>query len=230
MIPSSTRDFRPSCLFCGISSQHAIDHPQPQHPHTGKVRNALRADSGIGMSIREEKMFQKEYLYSDLRKYLAQKQHHWLLTRNVELAHPLQQRYLAFEGDIMAKIHNTERKNQFTYRQQDLDMRDARGVAQASWKLYQLKRKLGSRWSHYHLHSWWKHQCLHAKRVELSKEYVRAKKACRIGILREIIDFADEEAVEGMDDGGYMRDGMINYIVTGYNSMFPIRRHLEFNM
>lgn len=199
-------------------------HLPSQYPVT-RERNVSTADSGVG--IREEDRCEKELLYGDLRYYLTQKQHHWLLTRDIELARPLQEKYLIYEGEIMAEIHDTEHEKEITYQERAREIQRATGLVKMSWKLYKLKLKLCSKWSHYQLHSWWKHRRLNAKRKELSEEYVRRQTQRRMNILKEIFYFANEEAVEERDDGGYMRDGMLNYIVTGYDSIFPIRRYLE---
>jgi hypothetical protein len=186
------------------------------------------ADSRVG--IREEYQCGKEPLYADLRDYLTEKQRHWLFTRDIELARPLQQKYLTYEAEILARIHETEREKEITYREQARDMHGATGLAKMSWNLYQLKLELCSKWSRHRLHCRWKHRHLSAKRKELSGEYVRAQTQRRMNILREILYFANEEVVEDRDDGGYVRDGMLNYIVTGYDSIFPISRELDVDM
>lgn len=194
-----------------------------QYP-IGRERNVSTTDSGV--SVREGHR-EKDPLYGDLKYYLTQKRHHWLFTRDVELARPLQERFLAFEAEITQEIHEIERAKERTYRQQAREMDGAAGLTKMSWKLYQLKRRLCSKWTHYQLHGRWKRRHLNAKKKELSEEYVRDQTGSRMNMLKEVIYFANEEGVEAGDDGGYVRNGILNYVVTGYDSIFPILRDLE---
>lgn len=207
---------------------------QPQCP-VGRQSNVSTADSGVGLfthnkeqsPAREERRSEKKPLYNDLRSYITQKRHHWLATRDVELAYPLQQRFLAYKADVMEDIHEMEHERAVKHQQRAREMGTATGIAKLSWKLYKLKTKLCGKWRRHRLHSSWKHGRLSAKRRDLSAEYVRAQIGKRLEIVKEVLWFANEEAVEDCDDGAYVRDGILNYIVTGYDSMFPIARHLE---
>lgn len=194
-----------------------------QYP-IGRDRNVSTTDSGVSM---REGLIEKEPLYGDLKYYLNQKRHHWLFTRDVELAQPFQQRLLAFEAGIIEEIHEIERAKDMTYREQAREMDGAAGLAKMSWKLYQLKVRLCSKWTHYQLHRRWKPHRLNAKKKDLSEEYVRAQIGSRMNMLKEVIYFANEEGVADGDDGGYVRNGLLNYIVTGYDSIFPVLRDLK---
>lgn len=214
-------------------SSPAMEQNQPQHP-VGRQSNVSTTDSAVGLltnkdqiSARDEHKSGNEPLYDDLRSYITQKRHHWIATRDLELAHPLQQRFLAFSAEVMADIHDMEHEREVQHQERAREMQGSRGIARMSWKLYKLKMKLCSKWMQHRLHGRWKHGRLSAKKKELSEEYVRIQTGKRLDLIREVLWFANEEAVEDGDDGAYVRDGILNYIVTGYDSMFPIARDLE---
>lgn len=185
----------------------------------GRERNVSTTDSGVSDK--------EPLLYGDLKYFLTQKRHHWLFTRDVELARPLQQRYLAFEAELTTEIHETKRAKEIKYLQQAREMDGAAGLTRISWKLYQLKVRLRSKVMHYQLHGWWKRRQLNAKRKQLSEEYVHVQTGSRMNMLKEVIYFANEEGIDAGDDGGYVRNGLLNYVVTGYESIFPILRELQ---
>lgn len=217
-------------------SSPAMEPNQPQHP-VGRQSNVSTTDSAVGLLTRKDQSpargghkSEKKPLYDDLRSYITQKRHHWITTRDVELAHPLQQRFLAFEAEVMAEIHDMEHEREMKHQQRAREMQGSRGIARMSWKLYKLKMKLCGSWMRLRLHGSWKHSRLSAKKKELSDEYVRVQTSKRLEFIREVLWFANEEAVEDGDDGAYVRDSILNYIVTGYDSMFPIARDLEIDM
>lgn len=109
-------------------------------------------------------------------------------------------------------------------------MEGATGVAKFSWKLYKLKTKICGGLRRHWLHGGWKHDRLSAKRRELSGEYVRVQTGRRMDVIREVIWAANEEAVDGADDGAYVRENMLNWITTGYDSLFPLSRDLDVNI
>ncbi|POS78341.1 hypothetical protein DHEL01_v203271 [Diaporthe helianthi] len=187
--------------------------------------NLSTADSGA--NILEDNQSNNDTRYGDFQEYLSQQQKSWLLTRDVELARPLQTKYIAYEADVMAEMRKTDSERERTYNRQWWEMRGTTGLTKMSWKLYRLRARLCSRWDHYQLHCRWKHGRLAAKRKELVDEWVRAQTARRRTLLGEVIFFAGEQAVDNWDDGGFVRDCMLNYIVTGYDSLFPISRELE---
>ncbi|KKY34784.1 hypothetical protein UCDDA912_g05241 [Diaporthe ampelina] len=211
---------------------------QSQPPHTvGRQSNVSTADSGVGLpteidmtAAREESWPEKKHLYGDLWSYIDRKRRHWLLTRDIELARPLQLRFLAFEADVMQEIHEIERQLDIRHRERAREMGGATGIVKMSWKLYMLKVMLSSRWRRHRLRGTWKRSRLGAKRKELSEDYVRAQIGRRTQVMAEVIWFANAEGVEDSDDGAYVRDGILNYIMTGYDSIFPISRDLEVDM
>lgn len=217
-------------------SSPAMEKNQQQQP-VGRQSNVSTTDSAVGLlthkdqsPARVERKSVKESLYDDLRSYITQKRHHWIANRDLELAHPLQQRFLAFEAELMTEIHDLERERELKHQQRAREMQGSKGIARMSWKLYKLKMKLCGKWMRHRLHGTWKHSRLSAKKKELSEEYVRIQTGKRLEVIREVLWFANEEAVEDGDDGAYVRDGILNYIVTGYDSMFPIARDLEVDM
>lgn len=195
------------------------------------------ADSAVGLlpqedqiPEREEHAREKKALYNDLWDLITRRRRHWLLTRDIELARPLQQQFLAFEASVMEDMHEIEHERDIKHHERAREMQGATGLSRLSWKLCNLKMKICGRWRRYRLHGSWKHGRLNARRKQLSEEYVRAQISRRLEVVREVIWYANEEAVADGDDGGYVRDGMLNYIVTGYDSMFPISRELEVDM
>lgn len=206
------------------TSSHAMTHIPPQET-TGMARVSSTADSGV--RIQHGHQSKHEALWGDLQKYIAQHQKHWLLARDVELARPLQTQYSAYEAEIMGEIRNTEDERVRTYNQRWRDMRGATGPTKLSWKLYKLKAKACAKWNHYQLHYGWKHAQLEAKKQALVEEYVRAQIRRRETLLREITSSADGLGMDDGDDGGYLRDGMLNYILMGYDGRFPISRTLD---
>lgn len=217
-------------------SPQAMAHSQPPHP-VGRQSNVSTADSGVGLltnvnanAAHEETRSEKKQLYGDLRSYIDLKRRHWLLARDIELARPFQQRFLAFEADLMQEIHEIERQREIRHQDRAKEMGGATGIIKVSWGLYKLKLKLFSKWRRHRLHGAWKRSRLNAEKKKLSEEYVRAQIGRRMQVMREVIWFANEEGVEDGDDGAYVRDGILNYIMTGYDSIFPIFRNLEVDM
>lgn len=213
-----------------------MEQNQSQHP-VGRQSNVSTSDSAVGLLTHKDQSpargapkSEKKPLYDDLRSYITQKRHHWIATRDLELARPLQQRFLAFDAELMAEIHDMEHDREVKQQQRARGMQGSRGIARMSWKLYKLKMKLCGKWMRLRLHGGRKHSRLNAKKKELSEEYVRVQTSKRLEVIREVLWFANEEAVEDGDDGAYVRDGILNYIVTGYESMFPIARDLEVDM
>lgn len=215
--------------------QHqAMAQHQLQDPF-GRQSNVSTANSAVGLfthtkdqsPARREHQSEKKPLYDDLRSYITRKRHHWLATRDVELAYPLQQRFFTYEAEVMQDIHEIEHEREIKHRQRAREMNGAAGIAKLSWKLYKLKMKVCGRWRKHRLHGIWKHGRLNAKKKELSAEFVRLQTSKRLEVIREVLWYANEESVEDCDDGAYVRDGILNYIVTGYDSMFPIARNLE---
>lgn len=215
------------------SSSQAMAQDQPQHP-VGRQSNVSTADSAVGLLLQEdqgpgpqEHAREKTPLYHDLRDLITRRRRHWLLTRDIELARPLQQQFLAFEAAVMEDMHEIEHEREVKHQQRAREMRGATGLSKLSWGLYKLKIKICGKWARHRLHGSWKHGRLNARRKQLSEEYVRAQISRRLEVVREVIWYANEEAIEDGDDGAYVRDGILNYIVTGYDSMFPISRELE---
>ncbi|KAG6358502.1 hypothetical protein INS49_014386 [Diaporthe citri] len=209
---------------------------QPQHP-VGRQSNVSTADSAVALPTqkdqspaREQHASEKKPLYHDLRDLISRRRRHWLLTRDIELARPLQQQFLAFEAGVMGEMHEMEHEREVKHQLRASEMQGATGLSKLSWQLYKLKMKICGKWMRHRLHGSWKHSRLNAKRKELSEEYVRAQISKRLEVVREVIWYANEEAVEDGDDGAYVRDGILNYIVTGYDSMFPISRDLVVDM
>lgn len=130
----------------------------------------------------------------------------------------------------MQEMHDIEHERETKHQQRAREMQAATGIARLSWKLYKLKIKICGKWMRQRLHRSWKHSRLNAKKKDLIEEYVRVQISKRLEVVKEIIWYANEEAVEDGDDGAYVRDGILNYIVTGYDSMFPISRDLEVDM
>lgn len=204
-------------------SSPAMDYAPSQEPR-GRADTTSTADSVV--EVQEERPPKKEALYGDIQTYLTEQQKYWLLARDVELARPLQAKYGAYEADIMVEIRKIEDERVREFNRRWREMRGATGATRISWKLYKFRVKLCTRWNHYQLHCRWKRGQLKAKKKELVEEYVRAQVAGRMSLLRDIIRYADEQAVDDRDDGGYVRDGTLNYIMTGYDSLFPISREL----
>lgn len=217
-----------------INTHHQAMAQQPQYS-VGRQSNVSTADSAVGLfthyngqsPARIEHRSEKKPLYDDLRSYITRKRHHWLATRDVELAYPLQQRFFAYEAEVMQDIHEIEHQRETKHQQRAREMEATVGIAKLSWKLYKIKMKLCGRWRKHRLHSTWKHGRLSAKKKDLSAEFVRLQISKRLEVVREVLWYANEESVEDCDDGAYVRDGILNYIVTGYDSMFPIARNLE---
>lgn len=218
------------------SSPQAMAQQHPQHP-VGRQSIVSTADSAVALptqedqaSARDQHTCEKKPLYEDLRDLISRRRRHWLLTRDIELARPLQQQFLAFEAGVMEDMHEIEHEREIKNQARAREMQGATGMAKLSWGLYKIKMKVCGKWMRHRLHGSWKHGRLYAKRKELSEEYVRAQISRRLDVVREVIWYANEEAVEDGDDGAYVRDGILNYIVTGYDSMFPISRDLEVDM
>lgn len=205
------------------TTSHAMTHI-PSQETTGMARLSSTADSGVRMQHGHQS--KAEALWSDLQKYIAQQQRHWLLARDVELARPLQTQYSAYEAEIMGEIRNNEDQRVRTYNQRWREMRGATGATKLSWKMYKLKANACAKWNHYQLHYGWKHAQLEAKRRELVEEYFRAQIRRRETLLREITSPAGGGAL-GVDDGDYLRDRLLNYILMGYDGLFPISRTLD---
>ncbi|KAI3400385.1 hypothetical protein diail_3402 [Diaporthe ilicicola] len=190
--------------------------PRPVH----SARNYSNSERGSGPQ-------QSRLSYADLRSYISQKRHHWLVTRDVELAYPLQQKYLAFEADVMGEIHEAECEEERNRQERKQTMSGSTGLVKFSWRLYELREKLCRNWRRQRLHGSWKSRHLNAMKKQLSDEYVKVQIVSRGKMTRDLISVANEQTVECVDDGAYEREGMLSYIVTGYDSIFPITRELE---
>lgn len=209
-----------------------------KHQHAAaRHSNVSTADSAVELPTYTDAIeagsdhgLKKSPLYTGLQSFIDQKRRHWVITRDVELARPLQQRYLAHEAEVMADIHEIDQEREIRYQRQAQEMEGATGMARFSWKLYKLKTKICGGLRRQWLHGGWKHDRLSAKRRELSEEYVRAQTGRRMDVIREVIWAASEEAVDGADDGAYLKDNMLNWITTGYDSIFPLSRDLDVNI
>ncbi|KAJ0116592.1 hypothetical protein J7T55_009742 [Diaporthe amygdali] len=172
-------------------------------------------------------------LYADLRSYITRQRHAWSVTRDIEIAQPLQQRYMGFEAGLMEEIRQAERDNENKRRERAEEMEGATGLIKWSWRLYELRMRLCERWQRRRLRgNWWRNQ-LNAMKKELNGEYVRLQNGHRADMMKDMISFAGEETVEDADDGAYVWNGLLNYIVYGYETMFPIShtaRVIRFNL
>lgn len=226
----------------GLAQYHpsAGSQTSPRHhpPPVGRYSDFSTADSGRGLLThhgrnqeRDERNSEKKTpLYEDLHDYIARQRKAWIVTRDAELAYPLQKRYGLFQAEVMADIYDIQLQREVKYLKRAREMEGATGIARMSWRLYQLKTKLGDKCMKHWLHNGWKHSRLNAQTRKLKGEYVKAQISKRLEVVREILWFANEEAIEDGDDGGYVRDNILNYIVTGYDSMFPISRDLEVDL
>lgn len=210
---------------------HQHQHDAARHSDVSTADSAVDLPSySDAMEMSSGRGSDKHPLYANLRSLIDQKRRHWVITRDVELARPLQQRYLAHEAEVMADIHEIEQEREVRHQRREQEMQGARGTARLSWKLYKIKTTLCGGLRRRWLHGGWKHDRLSAKRGELSEEYVRVQTGRRMDVIREVIWAASEEAVDGADDGAYVRDNMLNWITTGYDSMFPLSRDLDVNI
>ncbi|KAL1847803.1 hypothetical protein Daus18300_013845 [Diaporthe australafricana] len=160
----------------------------------------------------EDDLHQSGPPYAELRKYISQQRHHWLITRDFELTWPLQRRYLAFEANVMEEMHEADREKERRRQQREQEMASASGLAKLSYELYELRMGMCERWRRQRLHGSEKTRCLNAMKKRLSEDYVRMQALSRGTLVKDLISFANDQIVEDTDDGGYARDGMLNYI------------------
>lgn len=130
----------------------------------------------------------------------------------------------------MEEIHEAHLERQRRRQERSKEMAGASGLARISYKLYELRLSLCERWRRLRLHGSEKDRYLNALKKELSEEFVRLQVLSRGTIVKDLIAFASDQILENNDDGAYARDGMLNYIATGYDSLFPIARHLNLGM